>query len=85
MIGLRDRALLGVMLFSFARVGALVKMDVRHYRSTGRRAFFELSEKGGKWARIPAHHQATAWTDAYLDAAGLREQVGPTGQVGQEV
>ena len=70
-VGLRDRALLGTMYFTFARVGALVKMDVRHYRTQGKRAFFELQEKGGKWSRIPAHHLATEWMDVYLEEAGI--------------
>jgi len=30
-VGLRDRAILSVMLYAFARVGAVVKMDGRHY------------------------------------------------------
>lgn len=71
LVGLRDRALLGVMFFTFARVSALLQMNVGHYRVQGRRAFFELREKGGKWIRIPAHHQAAEWVDAYLEASGI--------------
>ena len=71
-IDLRDRALIGTMLFSFARVGALVRMRVRDYRHPGTsRAAFVLHEKGGKHHPVPAHHLAGELVDAYLDAAGL--------------
>ena len=75
LIGMRDRALLGTMFFTFARVGALMRMDVKHYRVQGKRAFFELAEKGGKWTRVPAHHQAVEWMDAYLQEAGIADQL----------
>jgi len=72
-VGLRDRALLGVMTYSFARVGAVVKMRVKDCRSQGRRAWFRLHEKGGKWHEVPAHHLAAEYMDAYLEASRLRE------------
>jgi integrase len=33
--GLRDRAFIGVMIYTFARVGAVVQMDVKDYFSQG--------------------------------------------------
>ena len=74
--GLRDRAIIGVMVYSFARVGALVAMRVEDYRIVGRRASFRLHEKGGKEHEVPAHHNAEAYVDAYLQAAGIREATG---------
>lgn len=73
-VGLRDRALIGVMVFSFARVGAAVSMKVEDYFSQGRRAWFRLHEKGGKRHDVPAHHNAEAYVDAYLDVAGLKDE-----------
>lgn len=70
-VGLRDRALLAVMTYSFARVGAVVGMNVRDYYSQGRRSYFRLHEKGGKFHQVPAHHRAMEYVDAYLDAAGI--------------
>lgn len=69
--GLRDRALLGVMVYSFARVGAVVAMDVTDYFPRGKRYWFRLHEKGGKLHEVPAHHNAEEYLDEYLIAAGL--------------
>jgi integrase/recombinase XerD len=69
--GLRDRALIGVMVFSFARVGAVIKMDVADVFVNGRRCFFRLHEKGGKYHEVPAHHKAIEFMDAYVDRAGI--------------
>jgi integrase len=73
-VGLRDRALIGVMVYSFARVSATVHMRVEDYFLNGRRAWFRLHEKGGKRHEVPAHHNAEAYVDAYLAAAGIADQ-----------
>jgi site-specific recombinase XerD len=72
-IGLRDRALIGLMVFSFARVSAAIGMRVEDYFPTGKRWWFRLHEKGGKRHQVPAHHNAEQYLDAYLDAAGIGE------------
>lgn len=69
--GLRDRALIGVMVFSFARVSAVVGMNVEDYFSQGRRMWFRLHEKGGKRHEVPAHHKAESYMDEYLSTAGI--------------
>jgi integrase/recombinase XerD len=71
LIGLRDRALIAIMVFSFARVGAVVGMDVEDYFQKGKRWWFRLHEKGGKYHEVPAHHKAEVYIDAYLEAAGI--------------
>ena len=70
--GLRDRALMGVLLFSFARIGAALSMNVEDVYSQGRRLWLRLHEKGGKRHDMPAHHTLEADLDAYLAAGGLR-------------
>jgi len=72
-VGLRDRALIAVMVFSFARVGAVVGMKVEDFYQNGRRTWFRLHEKGGKFHEVPAHHNAEAYLDAYLEAAGIAQ------------
>jgi integrase/recombinase XerD len=74
-IGLRDRALIGVMLYSFARVSATTQMNVEDYFLQGRRMWFRLHEKGGKLHDVPAHHNAEAYVDAYVQAAAIADQL----------
>lgn len=73
-IGLRDRALIGVMVYSFARVSAAIGMNVADYYPQGRRMWFRLHEKGGKRHEVPAHHNAELYVDEYLEAAGIGDQ-----------
>ena len=70
----RDRALLAVMVYSFARVSAVVRMDVEDYYQQGKRWWLRLHEKGGKHHALPVHHKAEAYLDAYLDAAGIADE-----------
>lgn len=72
-VGLRDRALLGAMIYSFARVGSVVRLRVKDFYVQGTRSWLVLHEKGGKFLQVPAHHKAAAALEAYLDAAGIRE------------
>jgi integrase/recombinase XerD len=60
--GLRDPALIGLMVYTFARVGAAVAMRVEGYFVQGRRGWVRLHEKGGKEHEMPAHHNL----DRYL-------------------
>jgi integrase len=46
--GLRDRALIDIMVYTFARIGAVLQMNVGDYFSQGRRGWVRLHEKGGK-------------------------------------
>jgi len=70
-VGLRDRALIAVMVYSFARVGAVVGMRVEDYYQSGKRWWFRLHEKGGKFHEVPAHHNAEAYLDAYIQTAQI--------------
>src|SRR3977135_194378 len=77
-VGLRDRAIIGLMCYTFARVSAAVHMRVEDYYENGKRWWIRLQEKGGKRHEVPAHHNAEAYLDAYLDRAGIRdEETGP--------
>jgi site-specific recombinase XerD len=69
--GLRDRALIAVMVFSFARVSAAVGLKVEDYFQDGKRWWFRFREKGGKEHPVPVHHSAEAYLDAYLLVAGI--------------
>jgi site-specific recombinase XerD len=69
--GLRDRALIGVMVYTFARVGAVLQMNVGDYFSQGRRGWVRLHEKGGKEHEAPCIPKLEAYLDEYIAAAGI--------------
>src|SRR5207245_11689556 len=71
LIGLRDRALIGLMVFTFARVGATVTMKVEDCYLQGRRLWIRLHEKGGKRHEVPANHSLDDYLAQYLEAADL--------------
>jgi site-specific recombinase XerD len=73
-IGLRDRAIIALMCYSFARVSAMVHMHTEDYYQNGKRWSVRLHEKGGKRHDVPAHHNAEAYLDEYLAAAGIRDE-----------
>jgi site-specific recombinase XerD len=70
-VGLRDRALIGLMVFAFARVGAAAAMKVEDYFIQGRRRWVRLHEKGGKCHDVPANHKLDEYLEAYIEGAGL--------------
>uniref|UniRef100_UPI00048900F3 tyrosine-type recombinase/integrase n=1 Tax=Paraburkholderia ferrariae TaxID=386056 RepID=UPI00048900F3 len=77
-IGLRDRALIALMVFSFARVGAALAMRVEDVYVQNRRLWVRLREKGGKAHAMPCHHTLEAYLHAYLDGTGIaNEPKGP--------
>jgi site-specific recombinase XerD len=77
-IGLRDRALIALMVFSFARVGAALAMRVDDVYLQQRRLWVRLREKGGKAHAMPCHHTLEAYLHAYLDGTGIgNEPRGP--------
>jgi len=70
--GLRDRALIAAMLYSFARVSAVLKLRVDDYYHNGARRRLRLHEKGGKEHEMPVHHLLEQILDEYIVAAGLQ-------------
>lgn len=71
LVGLKDRALIAVMTYSFARIWAVVGMRVEDYFANGKRWWVRLHEKGGKRHEMPAHHKLEAYLDEYIKAADL--------------
>jgi integrase/recombinase XerC len=71
-VGLRDRALIALMVYSFARIGAALSMAVEDVYTQNRRLWVRLREKGGKRHAMPCHHNLEEYLIAYLDGAELR-------------
>lgn len=89
-VGLRDRALVAVMAFTFARVSAVVDLKVEDYYPQNKRWWLRLREKNGKVNEMPCHHKLEAYLDAYITAADIegdrkgslfRAAIGRTGQL----
>ncbi len=70
-IGLRDRALMALMVYSFARIGAALKIRVDDVFVQNRRLWVRLHEKGGKRHEMPCHHSLETYLHAYIDGCGL--------------
>ena len=77
-IGLRDRALIALMAYSFARIGAALAMRVEDVFVQNRRLWVRLREKGGKRHEMPCHHTLEAYLHAYLEGVGIdQDSKGP--------
>jgi site-specific recombinase XerD len=71
--GLRDRALIALMVYSFARIGAALSMKVEDVFTQNRRLWVRLREKGGKPHAMPCHHNLETYLTAYIESAALAE------------
>ena len=89
-VGLRDRALIAAMAFTFARVTAVVGLKVEDYYPQNKRWWLRLREKNGKVNEMPCHHKLEHYLDEYIRAAGIGEDrkaplflaaIGRTGQL----
>lgn len=84
-VGLRDRALIRLMVYSFARIGAVLKMQVKDYYPNGKRYWIQLHEKGGKFHQVPVHHNAEQYLDEYIESAGIKDDLkGPLFRTAQK-
>lgn len=72
-VGLRDRALIGLMIYSFARIGAALGMKAEDVYVQNRRLWVRLREKGGKAHVMPCHHNLETYLTAYLEQTGIME------------
>jgi len=91
-VGLRDRALIAVMVFAFARVSAVVGLKVEDYFPLKKRWWLRLREKGGKVNEMGCHHKLEQFLDEYIAAAGIaddkkgplfRAAIGRTGKLSE--
>jgi len=89
-LSLRDRAIIAVMTYTFARVGVVVALTVEDCFSQKKRWWLRLHEKNGKLNEMPCHHKLEQYLDAYITAAGIagdrkgpvsRSAIGKTAQL----
>jgi integrase len=77
LVGLRDRALIALLIYSFARISAALQMNVGDYYPQGKRWWVRLHEKGGKEHEMPAHHLLEQYLDVYVTEAGIANKNEP--------
>src|SRR6266446_2566097 len=70
LVGLRDKALLAILAYTFGRISAVVSLKVEDYIQTGKRCVIRFREKGGKEKEIPVHHKLEEILDDYLLRSG---------------
>lgn len=69
-VGRRDRAIIGALIYTAARVGAVAKLTIGDLESDGRHWSLRFEEKGGKARSIPVRHDLEGFLLEYLQAAG---------------
>jgi site-specific recombinase XerD len=76
-VGLRDRAILGVLIYTAARAGAVAKLRLKNFVHDGALWTLRFAEKGGKSREIPVRHDdLERYILEYLDAALIRDGPG---------
>ncbi len=71
-VGLRDRAVIAVLIYTAARIGAVATLKMKSLGHDGSQWLLHFAEKGGKAREIPVRHDLEQYLLAWLDAAGLR-------------
>ena len=72
-MGLRDRAVLAVLVYTAARVGAVAKLTMKSLKHDGSQYTLRFAEKGGKSREIPVRHDLEAFLLEYVEAAKITE------------
>jgi integrase/recombinase XerD len=72
-VGLRDRAILAILVYTSSRAGAVAKLRRGNFYNAGQQWMLHFSEKGGKSREIPVRGDLQELISAYIDAAGLRD------------
>jgi integrase/recombinase XerD len=72
-VGLRDRAMLAVLAYSGCRVGELVKLRIRDYKTSGEHRILNVTGKGGKERTTPLHLEAVERLAEWLAVPGVND------------
>jgi site-specific recombinase XerD len=75
-VGLRDRAIIAILIYTAARVGAVAKLRLQDFSPDGNQWWFRFDEKGGKARTIPARYDLQMYVEAYLATAGIVKDPG---------
>lgn len=72
-VGLRDRAIIAILIYTASRAGAVAKLKRGSLYNTGDQWMLHFDEKGGKSREIPVRHDLEQVVFDYMDAAGIRD------------
>lgn len=75
--GLRDRALIGFLVYTAARIGAVAQVTLGDLYETVGRMSVQFLEKNGKSREIPLRSDLARWIAQYRDAAVLKGDATP--------
>ena len=71
--GIRDRAMLAVLAYSGCRVGELVRLRVRDFKTSGEHRILNVTGKGGKERTTPLHLETVERLAAGLAVPGIKD------------
>ena len=72
-VGLRDRAIVALLIYTAARAGAIAALKRGSLYHSGDQWMLHFDEKGGKSREIPVRHDLEKMLFEYIEAAGLRD------------
>src|ERR1022692_1791990 len=72
-VGLRDRAILAMLVYTGSRAGAVAKLKRGNFYRAGEQWMLHFEEKGGKSREIPVRHDLQEMISAYINAAALSD------------
>lgn len=70
-VGLRDRAILGILKYTIARRGAVARLRRGDFYDVGDQYCLRFMEKGGKSREIPVRHDLRQFITEYIAAAKI--------------
>ena len=74
---LRDRALIGLMAYTFCRIGGALSANLGDYRFDDGEMWLDMVEKGAKSHTVPVVGAARRYLDEYIARCGLSDPAAP--------
>jgi integrase/recombinase XerD len=71
-VGLRDKCIIAVLIYTAARVGAVSKLRLKDLYDAGDQYCLHFDDKGGKSREIPVRHDLQTFLISYLQSSKLQ-------------
>ena len=76
-VGLRDRAIIGILIYTAVRVSAVAGMLAGDFYDAGDQFYLRFREKRGKAREIPCRHDLLVYVQQYLQQACINDERSP--------